>query len=192
MIFLFTAFLVSLTRVNQCSHAEGKFMRFISPPYHFAVTKRFIIDEIFFLGHWGSRSLVSVWTMCCTWKLSPWWMTWRGGSSFLICGIWWRIMLVVPSTVIIGGACSWLFGWSCSRRGMFMAVYVDLPLASKAESSLGWAFFLWLRQLEPFAKVLSHLLKGKKRRMIEKFEENWGEKNEKFEKKIEENVFKVI
>lgn len=94
-------------------------------------------------------------TICCTWNVSGWWMTWSDGSSCLIsAGICCRITLL-PSTVI--SCWTWPFGCNCSRRGMLGAAFDDFPLASSAESSFGCAFFLWLRQFEPLAKVFSHL-----------------------------------
>ena len=147
-------------RVNQGSHADhlgGGKRGIYAISYHFESTECFI-TEIFCLGHCVCGSSWRDWTRCCTWKAS----TWSDGSSDLISdGIWWRIMLV-PSTVIICDRCCCAFGCNCSRRGMFGAAFDDFPLASKTDNSCGCAFFLWDRQLEPLAKVLSHLvIRGK-------------------------------
>lgn len=131
-----------------------------------ASTNRFqALTSLFRLArHWecdSSSRFVRIGLVdCITWKLSDGdcVMIWSDGSSCfisaLVIGICWRITLLPSSTAMSWWTC-WLFGWSCSNRGMLGIELPGLPLASSAANSTGCAFFLWLRQLEPLAKVLS-------------------------------------
>lgn len=163
-----------MLNVNQSSHeSRGGFMITCFRLQLMAQSELLTLSEIDFAipqrRRWRTF-LLSFGHCACEWRIgllacTIWW-TWKPseGDCWMICsdgsscfsspqliGICWRIRFE-PSTVIRCWIC-WLFGWSCSRRGMFGAALEDFPLASSAANSVGWAFFLWLRQLDPLANV---------------------------------------